>query len=117
MAKAAAAKSAPKAKAPSKSEVYANIAETAGISKKEVAAVFDALTAEIGKSLSKKGPGVFQIPGLCKIKLKYKPATKEREGIDPFTKQPKTFKAQKASNKVKVLPLKGLKDMAPAPAK
>jgi nucleoid DNA-binding protein len=78
MAKAATkapAAAAPAAgKAPSKSEVFARISEATGVSKKEVAAVFEALGAEIGKALSKKGPGVFQIPGLCKIKLKYTPA-------------------------------------------
>lgn len=115
---AKAATKAPAAKAPSKSEIYANISEATGVSKKEVAAVFEALGAEISKALGKKGPGVFQIPGLCKIKLKYSPATKERTGPDPFNPgQTRVFKAKKASNKVKVLPLKGLKDMAPAPAK
>src|SRR5688572_17364540 len=112
MAKAATAK-----KAPSKSEVFANIAESTGLSKKEVGAVFDALTAEIGKALSKKGAGVFQVPGLCKIMLKKKPATKERQGIDPFTKQPKLFKAKPASNSVRVRPLKALKDLAPPAGK
>jgi nucleoid DNA-binding protein len=112
MAKAATAK-----KAPSKSEVFASIAEQTDLSKKQVAAVFDALNAEIGKALSKKGAGVFQVPGLCKIMLKKKPATKEREGIDPFTKQPKIFKAKPASNSVRVRPLKALKDMAPPAGK
>ena len=61
------AKKAPSPKAASKSEVFANIATATNLSKKEVGAVFDALTAEIGKALGKKGTGVFQIPGLCKI--------------------------------------------------
>jgi nucleoid DNA-binding protein len=110
MAKAA-AKSAPKAKAPSKSEVFAKIAESTGLSKKEVSAVFESLNAEIGRSLSKKGAGVFQIPGLCKITLVRKPATKERQGINPFTKEPTTIKAKPARNVVRVRPLKNLKDM------
>lgn len=116
MAKAA-AKSAPKAKAPSKSEVFSAISETTGVSKKEVAAVFEALTAEIGRALSKKGPGIFQVPGLCKIMLKKKPATKERQGKDPFTGEMKTFKAKPASNSVRVRPLKALKDLAPPAGK
>lgn len=109
MAKAA-AKSNSK-KAPSKSEVYAAIAEATQLTKKQVAAVLDALTAEIGKSLGKKGPGVFQIPGVAKIVVINKPATKERKGIDPFTKQERIFKAKPARNVVKVRPLKSLKDM------
>lgn len=110
MAKAA-AKSAPKAKAPSKSEVFAKISEATGVSKKEVTAVFDALNTEISKSLSKKGPGVFQIPGLCKITLVRKPATKDRPGINPFTKEPTTIKGKPAHNKVRIRPLKNLKEM------
>jgi nucleoid DNA-binding protein len=110
MAKAA-AKSAPKAKAPSKSEVYASIADSTGLSKKEVGAVFDALNDAISKSLSKKGAGVFQIPGLCKITLVRKPATKERPGINPFTKEPTIIKAKPARNVVRVRPLKNLKEM------
>ena len=107
MAKAAAPK-----KAPSKSEVFAAIAETTSLSKKDVAAVFDALTAEIGKSLSKKGAGVFQIPGLAKITLVRKPATKEKPGINPFTKETIIIKAKPARNVVRIRPLKNLKDLA-----
>ena len=62
------------AKAPSKSEVYASISEATGVSKKDVGAVLDALSSEIGKALSKKGSGAFQIPGLCKIIRVNKPA-------------------------------------------
>lgn len=106
MAKAAAPK-----KAPSKSEVFANIAESTGLTKKQVAAVFEGLNAEIGKSLSKKGAGTFQVPGLCKITLVRKPATKEKPGINPFTKEPTIIKAKPARNVVRVRPLKALKDM------
>ncbi len=106
MAKAAAPK-----KAPSKSEVFAAISEKTGLSKKEVSAVFEALNAEIGKSLSKKGAGMFQIPGLAKITLVRKPATKEKPGINPFTKEAIIVKAKPARNVVRVRPLKTLKDM------
>ena len=47
----------PAKKAPSKSEVLANIATETGLSKKQVQAVLDSLSNEIGKALSKKGPG------------------------------------------------------------
>lgn len=99
-------------KPPTKTEVYANIADETGLSKKDVGAVFDALAAQIKKSLGKGGPKTFTIHGLCKITVQHKPATKEREGINPFTKEPTIFKAKPARNVVKVRPLKNLKDMA-----
>lgn len=98
-------------KAPSKTEVLNNIAEATELSKKQVSAVFDALSGEIESALGKRGPGLFTIPGLCKITVQRKPATKEREGVNPFTGEPTTFKAKPARNVVKVRPLKALKDM------
>ena len=101
------------AKAPTKSEVYGNIAEATELSKKQIAGVFDALAAEIGKALSgEEAPGQFTIPGLCKIVVQNKPAVPERPGVNPFTGEQTIFKAKPARNVVKVRPLKGLKDMA-----
>ena len=60
---------------------------------------------------SRSGSGIFTIPGLCKIVVQRKPATKERQGINPFTGEKTTFKAKPARNVVKVRPLKTLKDM------
>ena len=100
------------AKSPSKTEVMNNIAETTGLSKKEIGAVFDSLSDEISKAVGKRGTGQFTIPGLCKIVVTHKPATKERKGINPFTKEEQIFKAKPARNVVKVRPLKALKDMA-----
>ena len=99
-------------KAPTKTEIFNNIAESTGLKKKDVAAVFDALSDEIAKSVGKRGPGMFSIPGLCKIVVQNKPATKERTGINPFTKKEQVFKAKPARNVVKVRPLKNLKEMA-----
>ena len=100
------------AKPPTKTEIIANIAEAADLSKKQVVAVFDALTTEIKKSVSKRGgPGQFTVPGLCKITIQRKPATKERKGINPFTGEPTVFAAKPARNIVKIRPLKALKDM------
>ena len=105
MAKAAAKKP------PTKTEIYSNIADSTGLAKKEVGAVFDALNDEIAKALSKKGPQTFTLPGLCKIVVQNKPATPAREGINPFTGEKTMFKAKPARNVVKVRPLKKLKDM------
>lgn len=98
------------AKAPSKSEVYANIAEATGLSKKQVASVLDALSAEVGKALGKKGPGLFAIPGLCKIVRKIKPAQPARKGVMVLG-QLRDLPAKPASVAVRVRPLKALKDM------
>jgi nucleoid DNA-binding protein len=104
------AKAAPK-KPPTKTEVFANISEATGLTKKEVASVFEALSTEIGRALGKRGSGAFTVPGLCKIMVKHKPATKARKGINPFTGEETMFKAKPARNDVKIRPLKGLKDM------
>jgi nucleoid DNA-binding protein len=105
MAKAAAKK------APTKSEIFNSIAEATGLNKKQVASVFEALGGEIEKALGKRGPGTFTIPGLAKIVVQRKPATKARKGINPFTGEETVFAAKPARNVVKVRPLKALKDM------
>jgi nucleoid DNA-binding protein len=100
---------AKKGSAPTKSEIVAQICKDTELSRKEVAAMFESLNGIIKKSL--RGPGIFTLPGLLKMKVVKKPATKEREGINPFTKQKVMFKAKPASKKVRVLPLKGLKTL------
>ena len=119
MAKKAATKSAePKAsggksgtKPATKGEIYTKLATTTGLSKKQISTVFESLTELIGNELGKKGPGLFIFPGLWKAKVVRKPATKEKKGINPFTKEPMVYKAKPARNVVKVLPLKPLKEM------
>jgi nucleoid DNA-binding protein len=98
-------------KPPSKTEIFASIAETTGLTKRDVSAVFDALNDQIKKALSRGGSKTFALPGLCKVVVQHKPATKERKGINPFTKEETTFKAKPARNVVKIRPLKKLKDM------
>jgi len=99
-------------KAPTKSQIYSTIAEETGLTRKDVDSVFIALNTLIKKNLSKRsGPGHFTVPGTMKIKVIRKPATKARKGINPFTGEETMFKAKPARNVVKVLPLKGLKDM------
>jgi len=98
-------------KAMSKSEVLNALAESSGLSRKEVGSVLDALSALIARNVGKKGAGVFAVPGLMKITVQHKPATKPRKGINPFTKQEQMFKAKPARNVVRIRPLKSLKDM------
>jgi len=99
-------------KPPTKAEIYSRIAEDTGLTKTDIAAVFESLSGQIKKNLGGRGgPGMFTVPGLLKMKVVKKPARKARMGINPFTKEEVMFKARPASKAVKVLPLKGLKDM------
>jgi nucleoid DNA-binding protein len=98
-------------KAMTKSEIYSALAEKTGLTRKQVASVFDGLGGLIAGSLGKKGPGIFTMPGLLKLKVVRKPATKEREGVNPFTGEKMIFKAKPARNVVKALALKALKNM------
>lgn len=113
MAKAAKKKAAAAGPKPrTKSEIYSILSEDTGLTKKQVSAVFDSLGGIIKKDLGgRNAPGVFTIPGLTKIKVEKKPATKARKGVNPFTGEPTVFKAKPARKVVKVRPLKALKDM------
>ena len=94
-----------------KSEIVGGIAEQTGLTKKQVSSVFEAMGSQIEKSLGRRGPGAYTVPGLMKLTVVRKPATKARKGINPFTGEETTFKAKPARNIVKIRPLKNLKDM------
>jgi DNA-binding protein HU-beta len=98
------------AKRLTKAQVIAEIAESAELDKKAVGRVFDGLTELIKKELRKPN-GEFVIPGLLKLRSIKKAATKERQGVNPFTKEVTTFKAKPASKKVRATALKALKDL------
>jgi nucleoid DNA-binding protein len=98
-------------KPPTKSEIYSHIAQDTGLTRKQVNAVFDSLAGLIKKNVGRKGPGIFSVPGLMKIRVVTRPATKARKGINPFTGQEMMFKAKPARKVVKVQALKGLKEM------
>ena len=99
------------AKAMTKTEMLNGLAERSGLGRKEVGSVLESLEGLIAEQIGKKGPGVFNLPGLFKITVTHKPATKARKGINPFTGEETMFKAKPARNQVKVRPLKKLKDM------
>ena len=97
-----------------KTEIYNTLATETGLTKKQISDVFESLSGVIDKQLNtgkKTEDKAFTIPGLCKIVTKYKKATPERKGIDPFTKEERVFRAKPASQQVKIRPLKALKDM------
>ena len=104
-------KAASAKKALTKSQIIAELSESTELSKKEIAGVFENLSVLIGKSLGRRGAGTFTVPGLMKIRVVRKPATKARKGINPFTGEEAMFKAKPARNVVKIGALKALKDM------
>ncbi|NZA26450.1 HU family DNA-binding protein [Luteimonas sp. SJ-92] len=96
----------------SKSGLVAHIADTSGVAAKDVRAVMAALEGTIAASVNKKGAGTFTLPGVLKISAVKVAAKPKRKGINPFTKEEQWFAAKPASVKVKVRPLKKLKDAA-----
>ena len=96
----------------SKSALVHHLAGTSGAAAKDVRAVIAALEDTIRASISKKGPRTFVLPGLLKITAVAVPAKKARKGINPFTGEATVFKAKPATVKVKVRPMKKLKDAA-----
>lgn len=102
---------APAAKPLTKAELVGKLADATSLAKKDIEKVFDHLHTVIKDELGKKnGPGQFVLPGMLKLKVYKKPATKAKTGINPFTKEPMTIKAKPARNAIKVGLLKSLKD-------
>lgn len=94
----------------SKSEFVAALSEKSGLDKNQAASALDAINAMVTQQLGKGGPGEVLIPGLIKLKVVDKPATPQHEGVNPFTKEPMTYKAKPAHKVIKVMILKTLKD-------
>ena len=95
-----------------KTEIMRAISETTGLAKKDVVAVVESLTEEIGKALKSNGVGVFSIPGLVKIERRKVPARPAQKNVkNPFTGELQDRPAKPASVKVRVRALKNLKAM------
>lgn len=110
MAKKKVVKKAVTKKAPTKSEVYAAVAEATDLPKKKVAEVFDAMGDVMAKSLKKNG--VFNLVGLAKMTVVKKPAIKGGKLVrNPFTGEMVPQKPKPASKNVRIRPMKSLKDM------
>ncbi len=96
-------------KAPTKTELLANIAETTGLNKKDVGAVLDALNDELTKAV--KDAGQFTLHGMLKVVVQQRPATKKRQVRNPATGEMVWAAPKPARKVVKVRPLKALKEM------
>lgn len=94
----------------SKSQFVDTLAEKSGLDKKQATSALEMINAIVAQQLGKSGPGEVLIPGMLKLTVVDKPATSKHEGINPFTKEPMTFKARPARKVIKVRPLKALKD-------
>jgi nucleoid DNA-binding protein len=96
-----------------KTEMFSEIAESTGLTRKQVASVFEELGSVIERHIKKKAAGQFTLPGLLKIKTVKKPARPAQKNVpNPF--RPGEFMdvaAKPATTKVKILPLKKMKDM------
>ena len=95
-----------------KSQIVASLADSTGLTKKQVSSVMEEYDILVQRSIKKRSVGEFTVPGMMKITTKSKPATKARKGVNPFTGEEQMFKAKPASMAVKVRPLKKLKEFA-----
>merc|ERR550514_1673639 len=86
------------------SGAFSSVAETTGMKTKDVKGVVTALMGVAVEQVKKTG--TFKVAGMLNMKLKNKPATKARKGVNPFTKEPCVFKAKPASKTVRCLPMK-----------
>merc|ERR1712125_85938 len=96
-------------KAMTATAAYKSVAESVGLKTKDVKGTMEALVGVAADQLKKIGS--FKIAGALNLKLKQKPATPARKGVNPFTKEPCVFKAKPASKTVKAFPMKKLKEL------
>lgn len=94
-----------------KTQLVEYFVEKTGLDKKQVKAMLEAMEHLIAGSVVKKGVGEFMFPGLFKVKIKKIPARKGGEKKISFGKEVIT-KPRPATVKVKILPMKRLKDAA-----
>jgi nucleoid DNA-binding protein len=95
-----------------KASLAIHLAERSGLEPKAAKALMAALEETVLASVHKKGAKEFTLPGLLKVVAQDVPAKKKRFGKDPFTGEDKWFAAKPASVRLKVRPLKKLKDAA-----
>ena len=93
-----------------RSEFVTNLAEKSGLNMDQTKSALDAIGEMVVQQLGKNGPGEILIPGLLRLKVVDKPATPKHEGVNPFTKEPMTYKAKPAHKVIKVMILKALKN-------
>jgi len=93
-----------------KTQFVTTLAEKTGLNKKQATSVLDTINTIVAQQLGRRGPGEVLIPGLLKLRVVDKPATPQHQGVNPFTKEPMTYKARAAHRVIRVRPLKALQD-------
>ena len=92
-----------------KSQLVEKISEShSEMSKRDIKGIIESLATVGHKELKKAG--VFVVPGFAKFVVVKKPATKAREGTNPFTGEKMMFKAKPARKIVRARPVKAIKD-------
>ena len=95
-----------------KTQIMSGIADDTGLTRKEVASVFESMACMIKKDLGNRGPGTFTVPGLMKVKKKIVKRRPARKNVWlPLMQEFRDIPAKPARKAVKVTPLKALKDM------
>lgn len=119
-AKRPAAKKAPAKKAAAgtalsqkmtKTGILTELAERTDLSRKQVDSVLTELENLIERHIKKRAVGEFTLPGLLKVRAVKRPATKKRMGRNPATGEEIVIAAKPATTRVRVTPLKRLKEM------
>ena len=114
-AKPQAAAAAPKVTAirakMSKAAVLSQIASETGLTRAQVESVMDQLELLINRHIKKRAVGEFSLPGLLKIRSVKRPAMKKRMGRNPKTGEQIEIPAKPAENRVRITPLKRMKEM------
>lgn len=97
-----------------KSQIIAAISEDTELTKKDVTAVLDDLALLIERHVKRGAAGTFTLPGLLKVRKVRTPARRARKNVpNPFKPgETMDIPAKPASSKLKIVPLKALKDKA-----
>ncbi len=93
-----------------KQKLLRHLSKKTGLTKTSINLVFTELLETINEHMKKDGPEKFVLPGIFKLTTKHLPSQEERTGINPFTREKMIFKAKPASRKIKIKPLKKLKN-------
>jgi DNA-binding protein HU-beta len=88
--------------------VLSEVAERSGQKRSLVKEVYEALLKTIRITL--KNERRIRLPDFAVVKVQYRPAKEKRKGRNPWTGKPMTFKAKAASNKLRITPIKFMKD-------
>ena len=94
-----------------KTAILTHIAGETGLTRGQVGSVLRELETLMERHVKKRGAGSFTLSGLLKIRSVRRPPTKKRTGRNPATGEAVEIPAKPATTKVRITPLKRLKEM------